>query len=919
MPVARNKLKVEEELVFLIFERTKLFLMRNLHLLFLGFALLFSAGTAQSQYSLVVEEHAVDIVPGLTTYRLYIEMVNADDFLSSVYGNENFPLEIASTTTPFYNDPLGASLASSINPAFIAVFPSIGADSWITIGIESQPVGDEVAIGTVEDPSQPFVAAFASGSAIDGQDILIDTSTGGAWFILNNTPNGVPNADNRVLFAQISTDGTLSGIINVQIFENGIGSNTIYQSYAFDGLGTFSAGGAQDVLGCTDDAACNYNPDATQDDGSCAELDVCGVCGGSGIPEGDCDCDGNVLDALGVCGGSCTSDEDDNGVCDDSEVLGCTDDAACNYDPNATQDDGSCLELDGCGVCGGNGIAACGISAACNFNPESNCFDNSLCDFESCAGCMDVDACNYDATAELPGICDYPDVYWQDCFGSCLDGFDLNQNGICDPEEIMGCTDEDAINFNPFANVDDGSCLFIIVGCGNPNACNYDPLVTVNANGMCDFPETIFQDCDGNCYNDTDGDGVCDEMEISGCTTPGPDYNPFATDDDGSCPVGGCIIPSPVFACNYDPDADYLIMSMCTNPPCTGNQGQSPTPEGMLVPGCTDQWACNFDSSATEDDGSCEYSSCLGCTDLDACNYDPDAIYNDGSCDYLSCAIEGCTNANACNYNPEATTDDGSCDFTGCYGCTDPSASNYDPSATIDDGSCDIAGCTLEAACNYDSNATTYDGSCEFTSCQGCMNSNACNYDPTATIAGSCDYLSCAGCTDESADNYDPDATTDDGSCAISGCAISTACNYNPAVNVPDASTCEFATYGYACDGTCLNDADEDGICDEFETNGCTNPCACNYNETATSDDGSCTYADNGYDCDGNCLFDEDGDGVCDQWEITGCQDTAACNYDASATDAGYCDYAEAGYDCDGTCLNDADQDGVCDEFEVAG
>ncbi|NDC90105.1 MAG: hypothetical protein EB075_15125, partial [Bacteroidetes bacterium] len=109
---------------------------------------------------------------------------------------------------------------------------------------------------------------------------------------------------------------------------------------------------------CTDDAACNFNPDATQDDGSCAELDVCGVCGGSGIPEGDCDCDGNVLDALGVCGGSCTSDANGNGVCDDSEVLGCTDDAACNFNPDVTQDDGSC---DYCS-CDGGSVATSGYT-----------------------------------------------------------------------------------------------------------------------------------------------------------------------------------------------------------------------------------------------------------------------------------------------------------------------------------------------------------------------------------------------------------------------------------------------------------------------------------------------------------------------------------------------------------------------------
>ena len=44
-------------------------------------------------------------------------------------------------------------------------------------------------------------------------------------------------------------------------------------------------------------------------------------------------------------------------------------------------------------------------------------------------------------------------------------------------------------------------------------------------------------------------------------------------------------------------------------------------------------------------------------------------------------------------------------------------------------------------------------------------------------------------------------------------------------------------------------------------------------------------FADAGYDCAGNCLADADGDGVCDEFEIAGCTTQSACNYDASATD----------------------------------
>ena len=42
-------------------------------------------------------------------------------------------------------------------------------------------------------------------------------------------------------------------------------------------------------------------------------------------------------------------------------------------------------------------------------------------------------------------------------------------------------------------------------------------------------------DCEGNCLNDADGDGVCDEFEVAGCTDATCNYDADATDDDGSC------------------------------------------------------------------------------------------------------------------------------------------------------------------------------------------------------------------------------------------------------------------------------------------------------------------------------------------------------------------------------------------------
>ena len=125
-------------------------------------------------------------------------------------------------------------------------------------------------------------------------------------------------------------------------------------------------------------------------------------------------------------------------------------------------------------------------------------------------------------------------------------------------------------------------------------------------------------------------------------------------------------------------------------------------------PGCTYANACNYDETATEEDGSCDFLSCGGCRYEWACNYDPEATLDDGSCERLSCA--GCTFVLACNYNPEATQDDGSCTYQECQGCTFPEATNYDAAALIEDGSCvfpEPASCTGDV--NGDSIVSTLD------------------------------------------------------------------------------------------------------------------------------------------------------------------------------------------------------------------
>jgi hypothetical protein len=219
--------------------------------------------------------------------------------------------------------------------------------------------------------------------------------------------------------------------------------------------------------------------------------------------------------------------------------------------------------------------------------------------------------------------------------------------------------------------------------------------------------------------------------------------------------------------------------------------------------------------------------------DETACSYDPTAtISNASQCDYAE-EFYGC--------DGECLSDsdgDGTCDELEIAGCTDSEASNYDGSATDEDGSCTypLPGCTLQSACNYNPAATTNDGSCEFTSCVGCLDGAACNFDGDAL--------------------------------------------YN------DQSECEFPPFYYGCDGNCLSDVDGDGICDE--TDNCSDATACNYDDTFNL---PCAEVDACGVCGGDGV-DTDGDGVCDSEEVFGCDITDACNYDSAVTENdGSCSY----------------------------
>ncbi|MEE2624941.1 MAG: alkaline phosphatase family protein, partial [Candidatus Thermoplasmatota archaeon] len=122
----------------------------------------------------------------------------------------------------------------------------------------------------------------------------------------------------------------------------------------------------------------------------------------------------------------------------------------------------------------------------------------------------------------------------------------------------------------------------------------------------------------------------------------------------------------------------------------------SPATVDEIPSGCTYPNALNFNESAVEDDGSCEYhqppEEALGCMYGGATNYDEAATVDDGSCEYPSPPEEtlGCLYEEAINFDENATVDDESCEFPPdpVLGCTDSSALNYNGTADTDDGTC---------------------------------------------------------------------------------------------------------------------------------------------------------------------------------------------------------------------------------------
>ena len=298
-----------------------------------------------------------------------------------------------------------------------------------------------------------------------------------------------------------------------------------------------------------DDGACDCFGNVEDCAGECggdAVVDECGECGGDGIDDGACDCFGNVEDCAGECGGDAVVDE--CGECGGDGI----DDGACDCFGNVEDCAGECggdAVVDECGECGGDGadIMCDNGSYVCN---ESDCPDTGGWNGDACTmpdmtfhldnngsvlynSSEDIAGFQFNVDGAIVNNASGGDAaangFVVSVGGNTVLGFsfsgavvptgcgtltNLSLNG--DATGLSGIVVSSATGTGLDFSYYEGGDVEDIEGCTDSNACNYDLEATVD-DGSCTYAEENY-DCDGNCTAEVDCAGDCGgSAEIDEC------------------------------------------------------------------------------------------------------------------------------------------------------------------------------------------------------------------------------------------------------------------------------------------------------------------------------------------------------------------------------------------------------------------
>ena len=261
---------------------------------------------------------------------------------------------------------------------------------------------------------------------------------------------------------------------------------------------------------------------------------------------------------------------------------------------------------------------------------------------------------------------------------------------------LEGCTDCEAVNFNQWANVDDGSCNYDsdgdgvpdfeeVVGCQDSMACDYD--ITATDEGECNYEEIGF-DCDGNLliYVGAEAEGgivfYYDSIGDYGLVTATEDIGQFEWGCYGTSISGA---DGTAIGTGYQNTLD--IVAVCSDTPTAASEAFAYESEGYgdwYLPSTeelVEMYNTIGNGGSQGNIGGFEisdwnyYWSSLEYSDNAAwvVNFNDGSIYSydpQKNEEHLVRPIRafgnwtmGCMDEVACNYNSEANMADGSCEY----------------------------------------------------------------------------------------------------------------------------------------------------------------------------------------------------------------------------------------------------------------